>query len=199
IVQNQWRKPNHGLLLLGQDTGTGKSLVARVLEQIIGESNTQRPKNSSMGGDFNSWLRDCRLCIVEEMHQTNRRENFMALRDIITEREVEVNVKGIPAFKIPNYVCMLGISNHPDALPLDDKDRRWMVVETHAQSKATEYEAEYYRPLLAGIPKEVGSKPPNPDFIPAIYYSLLHRDIKKFPLVSVDKDGKETLVAYDGA
>ena len=190
IVQNPTLKPNHALLIVGRHTGTGKSFIARVFEQIIGENNTQRPKNSSMGGDFNSWLINCRLCIIEEMYQVNRRENFNALRDLITEPTVEVNMKGVPAFTIPNFACMLGISNHPDALPLDEYDRRWMVNETYARPR----EPEYYDRLFAGIPKARGVKPENPDMVPAILQELLDRDIAAFPLI--EKDG--TITPYDG-
>lgn len=176
IVQNQTKKPNHALLIVGRKTGTGKSFVARVMEQIVGERNTQRPKNSSMGGDFNSWIKDCRLCIIEEVMQVNRRENVNSLRDLITEPTVEVNIKGIPAFKIPNYVCMMGVSNHPDALPLDENDRRWLVVETFAEPK----NKAYYSRLFEALPGEFGEPPINPDLVPAIYDELMNRDLKGY-------------------
>jgi hypothetical protein len=99
-------------------------------------------------------------------------------------------MKGIPAFVIPNFACMMGISNHPDALPLDEYDRRWMVIETHATPKSP----AYYDKLFAGVPKARGMKPRDPDMVPAILQELLDRDIKAFPLI--DKDGKA--IAYDG-
>lgn len=198
VIQNPTRKPNHALLIIGRETGTGKSWIARVMEQIIGENNTQRPKNSSMGGDFNSWLKDCRLCILEEVMQVGRRENINAMRDLITETSVEVNIKGIPAFKIANYAAMLGITNHTNALPVDDKDRRWFMIETPAQTKAPDEEAAYYAPLLAAVPDEPGMPPRDPNMVPAIYYELLNRDIAAFPLLTKDKAGNEVLVPYSG-
>jgi hypothetical protein len=167
VLQNQNRKPNHALLLVGKNTGTGKSIIATIFEQLIGLKNTQRPKNSSMGGDFNSWLKDCRLCIIEEVYQVGRRENLNAMRDLITEARCEVNIKGIPAFTIENFVCVMGVSNHPDALPLDRYDRRWLVVQTFAERR----ERDYYEPLFnlaRGIDK-VG--------LAAIYAELLARDL----------------------
>jgi len=170
VLQNPARKPNHALLIVGKNTGTGKSLVATIFEQLIGVKNTQRPKNSSMGGDFNGWLKDCRLCIIEEVYQVGRRENLNAMRDILTEVRVEVNIKGIPAFTIENFVAAMGVSNHPDALPLDKYDRRWLVVETFAERR----DREYYEPLFLlarGIDKAGLS---------AIYAELLARDLKGY-------------------
>jgi hypothetical protein len=170
VLQNPARKPNHALLIVGKNTGTGKSIVATIFEQLVGVKNTQRPKNSSMGGDFNAWLRDCRLCIIEEVYQVGRRENLNAMRDILTEARVEVNIKGISAFTIENFVAVMGVSNHPDALPLDKYDRRWLVVETLVTRK----DRDYYEPLFKmarGIDK-VG--------LSAISAELLARDLQGY-------------------
>jgi Bifunctional DNA primase/polymerase, N-terminal/Family of unknown function (DUF5906) len=165
IIQNPTLKPNHALLLTGRYTGTGKSFIARMMEQIVGVSNTQRPKNSSMGGEFNGWLMNCRLCIIEEVMQTNRRENINAMRDLITEPRIEVNIKGIPAFVIDNTAAVMGISNHSDALPLDNTDRRWLVVET----KVSRRDKAYYTRLMGLLD--------NPTAIAAIAYQLATRKV----------------------
>ena len=170
VLQNPNKKPNHALLIVGKNTGTGKSIIATIFEQIIGEKNTQRPKNSSMGGDFNAWLKDCRLCIIEEVYQVGRRENLNAMRDILTERQVEVNIKGISAFKIENFVAAMGVSNHPDALPLDKFDRRWLVIETFADSRPYTYYESLFA-LARGLDKAGLS---------AIYAELLARDLKGY-------------------
>ena len=170
VLQNPNKKPNHALLIVGKNTGTGKSLVATILEQIIGINNTARPKNSSMGGEFNGWLQNCRLCLVEEVYQVGRRENLNAMRDVLTEPRVEVNIKGIPAFKIDNCSAAMGVSNHPDALPLDKFDRRWLVEETFATSRPY----EYYDPLFALARGEDKAG------LSAIYAELLARDLKGY-------------------
>lgn len=165
VYQNQARKPNHGLLLVGRNTGTGKSFVARVLEQLIGPDNTQRPKNSSLKGDFNSWALQCKLCIIEELMQIGRREVANELRDTITESTIEVNVKNISAQKIENYMAMMAITNHRDAMPMDETERRWLVVETFARRKG----GDYYRrlwPVLESL-----------DSLGAIAYELQNRKL----------------------
>jgi len=165
VYQHQELKPNHALLIVGYNTGTGKSFVARVMEKLIGRANTQRPKNSSLKGDFNGWAMNCKLCIIEELMQIGRREVANELRDIITEPHVEVNIKNVPAFQIDNYMAMMAVSNHPDAMPLDETDRRWLVIETHASRRAI----EYYEKLLAMLE--------NPVALAAIAHELSRRDV----------------------
>lgn len=177
VLQNPSAKPDQALLIVGKNTGTGKSLIARVMEQLVGPANTQRPKNSSLGGDFNSWLLSCRLCVIEELMQVGRRENLNALRDIITEPFVEVNIKGVPAYKIPNYVAMLGITNSPDALPIDSTDRRWDIVSV--PDSVTAKPKAYYDALFAvTVEKDKPMTPVREAGLAAIYYELLKRDLK---------------------
>ena len=94
----------------------------------------------------------------------------LSLRDILTEARVEVNIKGISAFTIENFVAVMGVSNHPDALPLDKYDRRWLVVQTNVSRN----DRDYYEPLFdlaRGIDKAGLS---------AIYAELLARDLKGY-------------------
>jgi hypothetical protein len=167
VYQNQSLKPNHALLIVGETMGTGKSLVARIFSKLVGEANTKRPKNSSLKGDFNGWALQCKLAIIEELMQIGRREVANELRDIITESTIEVNIKNVPAFETENYMAMFAISNHPDALPLDDGDRRWLVLGTHA--KKHPLAQEYYSALFGLLH--------DPDALGAIAYELQTRNL----------------------
>ncbi len=169
VYQNQMRKPNHGLLLVGVNTGTGKSWIARVLEQLIGPNNTQRPKNTSLKGDFNAWALQCKLCIIEELMQIGRREVANELRDTITESTIEVNIKNVTAQKIENYMAMMAITNHRDAMPMESTERRWLVIETNVSRKG---DGEYYKRLFGVLE--------NPDALGAIAYELQNRQLGKY-------------------
>ena len=184
------------MIIVGVDTGTGKSLIARILEQIVGEKNTKRPKNTSMGGEFNSWLANCRLCVIEEMYQTGQWERMNALRDIVTEPTVEINIKGIPAYQIPNYVCFLAVSNHPDAAPLRDNDRRWQVLSTEA--KARDFDS--YQSLYDMLPEDSNTPIVNPEGLRAVAWELMHRDLTMYedeertrPMYKTDSTGKPVM------
>jgi hypothetical protein len=165
VYQFPKRKPNHGLLIVGAKTGTGKSWVARVMEQLIGPENTQRPKNTSLKGDFNAWAEKCKLCIIEELMQIGRREVANELRDTITESTIEVNIKNVNAHKIENYMAMMAITNHRDAMPMEESERRWLVVETFADTA----DAAYYNRLWPILE--------SPDALAAIAYQLQNRNL----------------------
>jgi hypothetical protein len=168
VYQNQAAKPNHALLLVGETHGTGKSFIARVFEQLIGVPNTKRPKNSSLKGDFNGWAAQCKLAVIEELMQIGRREVANELRDIITEPFIEVNMKNIAAFQIENYMAMFAISNHIDALPLEDSDRRWLVVRTDAAKRDFAYYARLFSILR------------DPDALAAVAYELQERKLGSY-------------------
>jgi Family of unknown function (DUF5906) len=151
VYQNQNLKPNYALLFVGKIQGTGKSWVARVMERLLGRENTKRPKNTSLKGDFNGWASQCKLCIIEELMQIGRREVANDLRDIITEPYIEVNIKNVPAFEVENYIAIIAISNNSDALPLDDGDRRWYVVNVKRsqEDKDARAASDFYKTLFA--------------------------------------------------
>jgi hypothetical protein len=178
VVQNPAKKPHYALLVIGQKTGTGKSFLARVMEQIIGENNTKRPKSSSIGGDFNSWVKDCKLAIVEEILVLKNIQAMNALRDTITEPRIEVNIKMIPQFIIKTYLALIAISNSHKALPLLKNDRRWLVMETKAEPR----DKPYYKRLFPATLPEDGEEltPTQIKTLGAIYHSLLARDLSQY-------------------
>jgi hypothetical protein len=190
VYRHQDKRPNHALLLVGKKTGTGKSFVARVMEQLLGKENTQRPKNSSLKGDFNGWVVKCKLCIIEELMQIGRKEVTNELRNTITEPTVEVNIKNVPAFLIDNYAAMFGISNHPDALPLEEEDRRWIVVGT----KADKAPPEYYRRLFTIL-----EGPKSDELLAAIAWDLKYADIGDYDArlaVDDDSEAKREMIGF---
>ncbi len=169
IIQNLGVKPNQALLIVGTMTGTGKSIVFKIMEKIIGKLNTKRPKNSSLKGEFNGWALHCKLCIIEELMQIGRREVANELRDIITEPTIEVNIKNVPAFEIDSYTAMGATTNHRDALPLEENDRRWAAVSAVNKKR----NPAYYKRLFDGLVN-------NPAALAAVAWELDHRPLNGF-------------------
>ena len=185
VYQNPTRRPGNAVLLLGETMGTGKSIVARLMEQLIGPTNTRRPKNSSLKGDFNSYAFKVRLVLIEELMQIGRREVANELRDLITEPTVEINIKNVPQFEAPNFSALFAVSNNPDALPMVKGDRRWLVIESPVtqQQKLDALAAGYFddsNPLLAAFDAVDRDAKACPPLFAAIAASLAARDVSAF-------------------
>lgn len=126
IVQHPGKKPQFAILLIGGE-GTGKSWIADLMKVILGPWNVSTPRNKTLVRDFNGWCAEKTLAIVHELK--GKIETSENLKDIITQSVVEVNRKNIEAHEIPNHVAMFTISNHDDAIPLDDGSRRYLVIQ----------------------------------------------------------------------
>ena len=97
------------------------------MKVILGPWNVSTPRNKTLVRDFNGWLAEKTLAIIHELK--GKVETSENLKDIITQPTVEVNRKGIEAHEIPNCINLLTISNHDDAIPIDDGSRRYLVIQ----------------------------------------------------------------------
>jgi hypothetical protein len=126
IVQHPDQKTMFAPLFIGPP-GTGKSWLAEAMKVLVGAWNVSQPRNKTLTRDFNGWMAQRRLAIIHELK--GKFETVEVLKDLITQTTIEINLKGIEAFEIENFVNFLTISNHDDAVPLDDDDRRWLGLE----------------------------------------------------------------------
>jgi hypothetical protein len=108
--------------------GVGKSIIGQFMERIIGESAVTRPTMDELHNRFTGWALGSQLVIIEELMGSGRRELSNRLKPLITEPAMRIELKGKDPFRIPNRMNFLLFTNHPDALPIDHDDRRFLVV-----------------------------------------------------------------------
>jgi hypothetical protein len=72
-------------------------------------------------------------------------------KNLITEPTFTIEKKNIDAGTYKNYVNALLLTNNPDILDIDDRDRRFAMFESSASKKDDE---EYFRTLYACIKKK---------------------------------------------
>jgi len=154
-VQNPGRKIRWAPLIKGIE-GDGKSLIGDVLRAVMGESNVRSISPTVISTDFTGWAEGCCVGFLEELRLTghSRYDILNALKPYVTNDRVEIHRKGKDPFDIINTMNYLGGTNHVDALPLNDTDRRWMIIFTRFGSKA-ELEAfvgdTYFTDLIDAI------------------------------------------------
>lgn len=122
-------KMNTAVVLWGTAQGTGKTLIGYTLAKLYGRANWIEIKNKDLKGGFNGWAENKQLVIGDEITGGEARIDSDYLKGLITQDSMLVNVKYVPSFTIPDCINYIFTSNQPDALFLEDFDRRFFVHE----------------------------------------------------------------------
>lgn len=150
LVQSPGEKASYASVIIGRQ-GTGKTAVTQILSRLLGEHNTRVVSGAEIRSDFNSWLSEVQLVIVEEIMTLGRLEIMNTLKPFITERRIIVNEKHLPRYEIDNKANFVFLSNHFDALRLEEGDRRYFVVSSQEQPREPEYYTMFFRWVEANL------------------------------------------------
>lgn len=153
-VQFPAEKMNFGVLLQGVQ-GTGKSFVAQVMSRVLGPQNTSESVTpQQVMSQFTEWMSNKQLITIEEIRDRDERFRiYEHMKTLITGEVVRINPKGLPAYDIPNRTNFLCFTNHEDAVPMDDDDRRFIIHFSRAKPR----EPRYYKELALHVQNNSGS------------------------------------------
>lgn len=118
-------------VLLQSMEGAGKTVFRQVLEAALGRRYVHSPNARELGeggGKFNGWMREKLMMIVDEVRTDERRELIEVMKPWITEYMVEIQNKGADQEMADNPTNWLLFSNYKDAVPIDDRSRRYAVL-----------------------------------------------------------------------
>jgi hypothetical protein len=124
--------------------GDGKTLLGQgVMSAVLGQPNVKTISPKVLGTDFSDWAHGACVGVLEEIKLTghNRHDILNALKPFITNDQVAVHPKGGAEFNVVNTMNYMAFTNHADALPLGETDRRWYIVFTPFASKEALYAA----------------------------------------------------------
>lgn len=129
-VQKPGQKIRHSPVIQGIE-GDGKSLLGTLLAQTMGEPNVRviAPEVVSKG-DFNGWAEGACVGVLEELRLqgSNRFDILNSVKPCVTNDNISIHRKRLDPYNAPNTMNYIAFTNHKDALPLDDTDRRWLVI-----------------------------------------------------------------------
>lgn len=165
MVQHPGEKIRHTLLIQGPE-GAGKSYLGELMKHIIGPSNYRELDNDALTQPYTEWASSKQLVVVEEVMAVGRREISNKLKTKITSPTLEINIKGVRQYIIPNRMNFIMLTNHKDALPIDPGDRRYFVY----YSPLTPQSPEYYDALFGQLP----------EYAPCVKKLLLTRNLSRF-------------------
>lgn len=132
-VQHEGQKCNWHPVLYGEP-GVGKDTMLQPLLQGFGTGNGGNATNqpaSVLQSDFTAWLECKSLVVLQEVHSFERRSVADTLKPLLAAppATLQINRKYMTAYAMPNIVNWVFLTNHADALVLEEKDRRIMVLE----------------------------------------------------------------------
>ncbi|MBW4962171.1 DUF5906 domain-containing protein [Sulfitobacter sp. CW3] len=141
IFQKPGELPHTCYLMITPQTGTGRGTLGSILTRALRGYVAANMDVNALFGGFNGRLSQKLLATVDEIREgntVNRYQNQEAFKAKITEETRNINEKYGMQFVEKNCCRFLMFSNHEDALPFDNKDRRVIVVENpvHRQTQA---------------------------------------------------------------
>ena len=164
VVQNPGKHMNYAVLLQGVP-GDGKTFFAEMMRVVMGTSNVTMLNAHILQSNFTDWtVGQCLACVEEVrlVNDTNKYEVLNRIKPNVTNTTIEVHPKGKAPYNATNTTSYFLFSNYKDAIPVDDTDRRYLVLFSKWQSRNAilRFKAEnkhYYRNLYAAIEDSAGA------------------------------------------
>ncbi|MCV2423393.1 DUF5906 domain-containing protein [Paucibacter sp. DJ4R-1] len=165
-LQNPGAKMASAIIMHGPQ-GTGKSTFFQTYAKIFGDYATVLNQRG-LEDKFNSDWTDSKLFLLAEEVVTRQEMWHIKneLKELVTGEWVRVNTKQVAAYRQRNQLNLVFLSNEGMPLPIDNDDRRHLVVWTPPQR-----EQEFYDIVNAEI--DAGG-------VPALYRYLLELDLADF-------------------
>lgn len=116
-----------GLLLISETQGVGKSTLGNILAEVIGLHNASFPNQTDITSEFNEWLYQRRLAVINEVYAGHSWAGYNALKNAVTEPAITLNQKFQRKVIVANWIHIIACSNSYRALKLASEDRRWFV------------------------------------------------------------------------
>lgn len=127
-LQNPGAKLHTAVCIWSSQTGTGKSLLGETMLRIYGR-NGATIGVKQLQGSFNGWAARKQFIMGEEITGSEQRQHADELKGLITGKTININEKFEKEYVLPNLANFYFNSNHPDAFFLEDKDRRYLILE----------------------------------------------------------------------
>lgn len=130
-IQHPGYKMASAVLMWGVEQGSGKTLCGHTLMKLYGDNATE-VKDSDLADASFTWAENKQFVLGDDITGHNNRRQTNKFKTMITQKTLHINQKYIPRYSVPDYINYYFTSNDPDALFLDDKDRRNFVHEVLA-------------------------------------------------------------------
>ena len=174
VVQHPGRKMLWAPVLQGTE-GNGKSTLGECMAYTLGENYVHRPRSKELGSQFNGWMLNKLLSLVEEIHMSGRREVLDDLKPYITQTRVPIRQMQVAEAVHEVPMNWYFTTNHRDAVLKSRNDRRYAVFFTAQQKRSDLPKGRYFPQLwdwlrgdgFAAVAHYLTTTRPDPRFDPA--------------------------------
>lgn len=145
VVQRRGEKVRWAPLIVGRQ-GTGKDVMLKPISKFLTHDNYIEIKPEDLMARFNSYLEN-ELIVVEEMVRFEKAEVYNQIKVMLSGSSgdrLSVERKHKERYEIENRVNFVFFSNNPDAVRMDDDDRRFFVISSPAEKR----DSAYYKFLI---------------------------------------------------
>jgi hypothetical protein len=174
IVQHPDRKIGTSLAIRGKQ-GTGKTIFGKIIGSLFGDHYVSVADPRYITGRFNSHLISCLLLHADEGFWAGDHAAEGKLKDLVTGEDHHIELKGIEAFKVKNYVRLLVTGNPRWIVPAGLEERRFPVLDI---GDAHREDHQYFAAIQSQM--DNGGRE-------ALLYYLLHFDTTSVNLRSIPK------------
>ena len=130
-------RPGTAIVLRGKQ-GTGKGVFVNIPGKILGGHFIQIAQAGQITGRFNHQLKDVVLAFVDEGFWAGDKQAEGALKNMITEPDINIEQKGKDIIRVKNHVNLIMASNNDWVVPAGLEERRFFVLDVsdeHIQDK----------------------------------------------------------------
>lgn len=180
MIQTPWFKPGVAVAVASKGKGTGKSILAEMVRNMIGKHYIRIFAKHQLIGQFTGHLADKMFANAEESCFVGDSAANNALKNLITSETQVVENKGKDAYEVDSFIRLYVTSNEDHFVNASGDERRWLIVNNdRSQYKQN---TDFFG-KLAMSNSRTGEI--HKDRIATLYQHLLTKDISDFDVRKV--------------
>lgn len=127
MVQNPGVKMQTAWLLVSNQTGTGKTLMARLVGSMFGDAFIEG-HSELLTDERNDWVIGKQLALVDDLNDYVGRKDGARIRSLITRGSVHINPKFQQPYDVVDHVNIIITTNEDVSVKVENTDRRFFIT-----------------------------------------------------------------------
>jgi len=165
--------PGQVAVVIRGGKGTGKNETARHFGELFGRHCKEVTNPAHVMGNFNATLKDAVVIVADECFVPKKKEHESALKAMITNSRIAVEMKGVDAQQRRNCTHLMMLTNDEWAVPATGDERRFLVLDI---GTAKQRDRSYFGAIDEQM-RNGGYE--------ALLHFLMHHDLSGFDVTAV--------------